>query len=114
MLADRPLQALIPKLRVPDIRVWNHHCGGWNWVTQVISRHFGAANGTLFLHAVEDHFAKGVPVTEPWTGVVHQVPRTSYAYPDLHRLLMLPAWRESIASCRGLWVLTSYVRDFLR
>ena len=54
------------------------------------------------------------PIREPWVGFVHQVPKQSLPFPDLERLVQMPAWRDSVASCRGLWVLSGYVRQALR
>ncbi len=105
--------SLTRKLHVVDPVSWDHHCGGWEWVVCMITNEFHVPDGVRLLTAVEQVFFNNETITEPWVGFVHQVPKTSYAYPDLYRLIQLPAWKESIGNCLGLWTLSSYVTDFL-
>src|SRR5207302_8149687 len=45
---------------------------------------------------------------------VHQVPRSNLSeFPDLDRLFELSAWQESIGQCRGLFTLSTYLKDYI-
>src|SRR5258706_9746129 len=68
----------------------------------------------LFLSAIEDHLWYEGAVAEPWVGVMHQVPRHHYNFPDLTRLFASSQWLESAPHCKGIFVLCDYVRRFLR
>jgi glycosyltransferase involved in cell wall biosynthesis len=63
---------------------------------------------------VEDELFYHEPLKEPWVGFIHQVPRQRLSFPDLERLIELPAWKESIDHCLGLWVLCDYYRHYLK
>lgn len=93
---------------------WPHHRGGWQEVVRVVSERLHDPRGTRFLTAVEDQLYYHGAVLEPWVGFIHQVPRQSLGFPDLERLVTLPAWRASLPYCLGLWVLTNYQRETLR
>jgi hypothetical protein len=102
------------KLKLTNSPLWPHHRGGWTAAIDVIYDRLRADDGMLFIPAVEEVVANGMTLTEPWVGFVHQVPRTSLKwYPDLERLLEHPGWAQSVAHCRGLFTLSSYLRDYL-
>jgi glycosyltransferase involved in cell wall biosynthesis len=102
------------KLKLTDTSLWPHHRGGWSAAVNVIYDQLRADDGTLFIPAVEEVIANGEIMTEPWVGFVHQVPRTRLKwYPDLERLLAHPGWRKSVPNCRGIFTLSSYLRDYL-
>lgn len=102
------------KFKLTNAPVWPHHRGGWTAAVNVIYEQLRADDGTLFVPAVEEVIANDTPLTEPWVGFVHQVPRTTLKwYPDLERLLRRPAWMQSVPHCRGLFTLSSYLRDYL-
>jgi hypothetical protein len=74
-----------------------------------------AEDGVRFVGAAEDAFTDGEPIREPWVGFVHQVPLNDTRFlPDLHRLIHLRPWTESLAHCRGLWTMSEYARRYLR
>lgn len=106
------------KLRLDNWICWPHHRGGWKHVLWLISENLHAPDGTRFISAVEDElFSRGEhysgPIREPWVGFVHQAPRQNYNFPDLERLVRMESWKQSIAHCRGLWVLTQYQKNYL-
>ncbi|XYI03550.1 cellulase family glycosylhydrolase [Sorangium sp. So ce1128] len=102
------------KLRVGPQVIWEHHCGGWKYVVGLIRDHLHCDDGIRFIGSVDDMIFAGEPVLEPWVGVVHQVPRTKLAwFPDLERQLRHEAWLASKPHCRGLFVLSLYVKRFL-
>jgi endoglucanase len=102
------------KLKLTNTPLWPHHRGGWTAAVSAIYEHLRAEDGTLFVSAVEEVIANDEILTEPWVGFVHQVPRTTLKwYPDLERLLAHPGWHKSVPHCRGIFTLSSYVRDYL-
>jgi glycosyltransferase involved in cell wall biosynthesis len=102
------------KLKLTNAPIWPHHRGGWNAAVSAIYEHLRAEDGTLFVSAVEEVIVNDEILIEPWVGFVHQVPRTTLKwYPDLERLLTHPIWLKSVPQCRGIFTLSSYVRDFL-
>lgn len=102
------------KLKLTNTPLWPHHRGGWNAAVNAIYKHLRADDGTLFVPAVEEVIVNDEILVEPWVGFVHQVPRTTLKwYPDLERLLSHPIWLKSVPQCRGIFTLSSYVRDYL-
>jgi glycosyltransferase involved in cell wall biosynthesis len=102
------------KLKLTNTPLWPHHRGGWNAAVNAIYEHLGAEDGTLFVPAVEEVIVNDEILVEPWVGFVHQVPRTTLKwYPDLERLISHPIWLKSVPQCRGIFTLSSYVRDYL-
>lgn len=101
------------KLDVSFPTFWAHHRGGWRRTVQVIDEQLGIRGGVRFVSAVEDELVHRGPVIGPWVGFVHQVPRQHSGFPDLERLVQMPAWRWSMPTCLGLWVLTEYQRTTL-
>lgn len=113
--ATRPFGSCLidrKKLRIDAPFFWENHRGGWRDVVRVLSE-LSTPRGTLFFSSVDDQFFDHGSVSEPWVGFVHQVPYQSLRFPDLHRFVQSDAWRKSQSSCRGLWVLTEYQRQFL-
>ena len=102
------------KIRIDREYSWNTHRGGWAAAMQYLKERLHDPAGTLFLTAVEDRLYYDGAVSEPWVGVMHQVPHQSSHFPDLERIVRTPEWLNSIRHCNGLFVLCDYVRDFLR
>jgi len=101
------------KLKIQRPISWPHHNGGWRWVVEQLQA-LHDPSGTRCLTAVEDELYYHGAVLEPWVGFIHQVPHQTANFPDLTRLVKMPAWRESLPHCRGLWVLSEYLRGTLR
>jgi hypothetical protein len=106
------------RLRLDKHIYWPHHRGGWRHVVQLVHERLHTPDGVRFVSAVEDElFVKGQhytgPITEPWVGFIHQMPRQHLNFPDLERLTRMDDWKESLAYCCGLWTLTDYQKNFL-
>ncbi|ETW23523.1 glycosyltransferase [Mycobacterium gastri] len=86
---------------------WPHHNGGWRWVVELLTEQLHDPNGIRCVTAVEEEFYFHGPIQEPWVGFVHQVPKHD------ERPAQMTAWRASLPHCRGLWVLSEYVRSAL-
>jgi hypothetical protein len=107
------------KLRADHPFFWTHHRGGWGYVGQLIAEQLNAPDGVLYFSAVEHELWRRLlenegPITEPWVGFMHQMPRHNLKLWDLERIVKQDIWKESIKHCLGLWTLTDYQKNFLR
>ena len=103
------------KLKAENLTPWQHHRGGWKFVCGLIAKHLHCEDGVRFIDSVEDEVAKRKIVTEPWVGFIHQVPKHNLEwFPDLERLLKDEYWKTNAQNCLGLFVLSSYVKDYLQ
>src|SRR5262249_28575783 len=57
--------------------------------------------------------ASGEVIREPWVGFIHEMPAHERSFLDLNRLLALDTWKASVGSCKGLWVLSDYLKEYL-
>ncbi|MBL3659043.1 glycosyltransferase [Fulvivirga sediminis] len=93
---------------------WENHRGGWKYVNNIIKTHFHHDHGILFISAVENALLTEMPILDEWVGVVHQVPRHYIReFPDLVRMLKSDTWKASIPYCKGLFVISKYVKNYL-
>jgi glycosyltransferase involved in cell wall biosynthesis len=103
------------KLNAAQLAPWQHHRGGWKFVCRLIAEHLHSADGVRFVGSVEDEVTERRIIAEPWVGFVHQVPRHDLRwFPDLERLLKDEYWKASAQNCLGLFVLSTYVKDYLQ
>lgn len=107
------LSNLIPKLNLGKQTTWDHHRSGWTYVINLIKENFHIDDGIDFFGAVEDEIVAGRKFLRPWVGFIHQVPRHDLWFPDLERLLANEIWKFNLTTCKGLFVLSEYVRDYL-
>jgi glycosyltransferase involved in cell wall biosynthesis len=102
------------KLNAGNLTPWQYHRGGWKFVYSLISEHLHCQDGVRFIGSVEDEVAERRIIAEPWVGFIHQVPKHNMRwFPDLERLLKDEYWKASAQNCLGLFVLSTYVKDFL-
>lgn len=114
MLTTGPFTAT-RKLNARNLNPWQHHRGGWKFVCGLITEHLHCEDGVRFIDSVEDEVAGRRIVTEPWVGFIHQVPKHNLEwFPDLERLLKDEYWKASAQNCLGLFVLSSYVKNYLQ
>ena len=103
-----------PKLRLVQGPLWPEHREGWAYVQRIIAEELCCSDGIAFVSSIEERLYNEGPITEPWVGVVHQVPHHNLKrYPDMARLLQRDDWRVSLPHCLGLWTLCDYLRLFL-
>ena len=94
---------------------WHHQRGGWSYVLQQLQQQLYAPDGTLCISAVEECVCNGEVISEPWVGFVHQVPCSNYVYyPDLQKLVKNDTFLASLENCRGLFVLTETIKNYLK
>ena len=92
---------------------WEHHRGGWSYAFETLEKLY-APDGILCVSAIEEWIVNDTAIEEPWIGFVHQVPENNYFYyPDLHRLVNNAHFLKSLDNCRGLFVLSSVVKEYL-
>jgi len=103
----------LPKLKVGKQTIWEHHRAGWTFVLDTIKKNFHSEGGVRFVGSVEDETVSKVKIDEPWVGFIHQVPRHNLWFPDLQRLLKNEIWKYNLKNCLGLFVLSSYLKDYL-
>ncbi|XP_064607078.1 uncharacterized protein LOC135471691 [Liolophura sinensis] len=104
------------KLRLENPTLWSHHFGGWTHTVGLIKQNLCCDDGLLFITSAEDLATEEAKViSEPWVGMVHQVPKNNYEwFPDLKRMVVDTTFRQSLMQCKGLFCLSSVVSDFLR
>ena len=106
---------LARKLNAGNLTPWRHHRGGWKFVCRLIAEHLHCEDGVRFIGSVEDEVAERRIILEPWVGFIHQVPKHNLRwFPDLERLLKDEYWKASAQNCLGLFVLSTYVKDYLQ
>lgn len=102
------------KFKVDNTLYWDIHRGGWKFVVEALKSEFHADDGILLLNAVEDHIFHKKPIDQPWVGFVHQVPRNNLKiFPDLERLIKKDGWLKNLEHCKGIYTLSSYLKEFL-
>jgi glycosyltransferase involved in cell wall biosynthesis len=102
------------KLNAGNLTPWRHHRGGWKFICRLIAEHLHCEDGVRFIGSVEDEVAERRIIAEPWVGFIHQVPKHNLRwFPDLERLLKDEYWKASAQNCLGLFVLSTYVKDYL-
>lgn len=103
------------RLKVKDPTLWNHHRGGWTYAVRLIQENLHDQDGTLCISSVEDYVLDEEEINEPWVGFVHQVPKTTLKwFPDLQRLLQSDHLKNKmLPTCKGLFVLSSVVKEYL-
>jgi Cellulase (glycosyl hydrolase family 5)/Glycosyl transferase family 2 len=103
------------KLNAGILAPWQHHRGGWKFVCRLIAEHLHCEDGVRFIGSVEDEVAERRIIAEPWVGFIHQVPKHNLQwFPDLERLLKDEYWKARAQYCLGLFVLSTYVKDYLQ
>lgn len=94
---------------------WGHQRGGWGYVVNDLVSQLCAPDGVLFVSEVGMLAYKDTPIREPWVGVVHQTPDNNYLiFPDLRQMVKNQSFKESLKTCRGLYTLCSYCKEFLQ
>jgi len=106
-----PLRKKIKFEKVPT--EWKHHRGGWSFVLDQL-KYLQANDGILCISSIEEWIFKEKIVSEPWIGFVHQVAQNNCPwYPDLERMVKDLTFLRSLENCRGLFVLSRVVKEYL-
>ena len=115
MNSPQPYIRLRRKIKFePKPTEWPHQRGGWSFVIDQLRSQLYAPDGILCISALEENISQEEPITEPWIGFVHQVPRSNYPwYPDLERMLMDESFKKSLEKCHGLFVISTRIKNYL-
>ena len=101
----------------------SHRCG-WNFAIHALQP-LHNRDGILFDGYLESSFLwkdrppgkVQVPYTQPWVGFLHSppnIPKWFYYKDSPQALFALPAWKESLKYCVGLFCLSQYHAQWLR
>ena len=102
------------RIKIDNPHIWQHHQRGWKYVIGLLKTHLHSPYGVKFLSSVDDAVVQGQFIEEPWVGFLHQVPDTHGRwFPDLGRIFASPVWEANLRFCRGLFVLSEYLRSFV-
>jgi len=98
---------------------FGRHRSGWSYAVNSL-RALHNPDGVYFDSFIERTFSWARdeirPHTEPWIGIIHVPPQVPEYFPQAQTndaIFTLPAWRESLNHCRGLYTLSSYHRNQL-
>lgn len=115
---------MVPKFTLAAAIRYPHHRSGWGYALDALAPLLRPdGDGVLLDSMLEKTFGPGVdaalaegriPYRRPWVGVLHVPPE----YPDWYdqrkrfgALSAQPAWQQSLPHCRGLVVLSRWLRD---
>lgn len=98
------------------------HRSGWQFVYDSIKRFHNGDKILLDLYVDRTfHWQKEIneiigviPYTKPWVGVVHHTFDTSFSEYNCHNLLKSDSFIKSLGVCKGLIVLSKYLRKQLQ
>jgi polysaccharide pyruvyl transferase WcaK-like protein len=98
-----------------------YHRSGWNFVLNNIDK-LHNPKGILFDCYLDktfgwDHsFFKSIgtiPYVNPWIGVLHHTPDTSYSQHNLTSIFQNQDFIDSLVHCKGLIVFSTYIKDWI-
>jgi hypothetical protein len=113
-----------PRFRLAGPTDFPHHRSGWRYAMDALEPLLGEDGVLLdtfiessFCWKLEDYQASGVlPYRRDWVGFVHNPP----GIPAWHEyesapqsIFALPAWRESLTACRGLFTFSRTMAEWL-
>jgi len=129
LLMDRSLRpalmATLPptKLNLDEISGWfGAHRSGWTYAMSGFSAYQNNPEGVILEPFLEKRFCwhpdpkrLGQPYLRDWIGFLHCPPEEPEYFPRASpaTLVALPSFQESLPYCRGLFVLSDYLRDYL-
>jgi polysaccharide pyruvyl transferase WcaK-like protein len=98
------------------------HRSGWQYVIEAIDKHFGtfdprAVVCDLYLDRTfhwnyEQNYKLGIiPYTKFWIGFIHHTCNTDYSTYNIITMFKKPHFIASLKTCRGLVVLSNYLRS---
>jgi len=102
----------------------NIHRSGWHYVSKKLLENFNDINGriivdlyidrTFLWDSVINQKLKKIPYTEPWIGFVHHTPNPEYTEHSLNHILDSELFKTSLQHCKGLIVLSDYLKKYLQ
>lgn len=115
---------MVPKFTLAAAIRYPHHRSGWGYALDALAPLLRTDDdGVLLDSMLETTFGKSVdaalaegrvPYRRPWVGFLHVPPEYPGWYDQRKRFAALcaqPAWQQSLTHCRGLVVLSRWLRD---
>jgi len=112
------------KIHLGGNGIAKHHRSGWAFALEQL-RELHAPDGIYFDDFVEKKFSRAgrasarhaLPYTEPWVGIMHNPPGVPHWFNTNEQapqsILQDERWPGSLPYCRGLFTLSTYLRDWL-
>jgi hypothetical protein len=104
-------------------RIENYHRAGWDFVLNSL-QHFNDPTSDLifddYLDATflweQEKFKNEnkIPFTKTWFGVLHHPPAVDYSELNIYTILNNPLFQQSLSLCKGLIVLSNYLKKIVR
>ena len=99
------------------------HRAGWHYVSRHVMEKFNNNNGEIIVDlyvdktflwnsTINEKLGK-IPYTKPWVGFIHHTPDPDYSENSLNHILESELFKKSLKNCKGLIVLSNYLRDYL-
>lgn len=120
------MKSMKSKINLENQITFNTHRSGWEYALQAL-KPLHNPEGVLFDGFLEKNFAwslnnaiktKTVPYQSPWVGFIHNPPKMA---PWLNqnqnspeRFIRTVQFQESLKHCKGLFVLSNYLKDWLK
>ena len=102
-----------------DYPMWKHHRTGWKHVYPELAKLTVQQNVTFNGH-LDVYFSEGKFFSEPWIGVLHNVPNhfgmigRYKSFFCLDEILRTEQWKKSEKWCKGIFVLSPYLYNYLK
>jgi hypothetical protein len=100
-----------------DEPLWQHHRSGWKHVYPELKK-ISTIEDIIFNGHLDLFFSNGGEFNKCWIGFLHNVPKhPQYGkylkWLDLETILKTDKWKKSQRFCRGLYVLSPYLAEYL-
>lgn len=99
------------------------HRSGWAYVTNLLRDYTSPRAGHVLLDSFADAtfnvndevlmYLKVLPFARDWVGFVHHTPNTAYSHNNVVELFKNTHFQESLKACKGLVVLSKYLREWV-
>lgn len=99
------------------------HRSGWEYAGSSLINSFGSPQAKIIVDLYVDktflwgssiyEANKKIPYTSPWIGFIHHTPDPEYTPNSLNAILASGTFVKSLKSCKGLIVLSNYLKKYL-
>jgi polysaccharide pyruvyl transferase WcaK-like protein len=99
-----------------------YHRSGWRYVVNGLLRNYNNPNAPIILDTYLDktfgwkrkfykHIDK-IPYLQPWAGFAHHTPNIKYSQYNTVAMLKNPLFLQSLQHCKGLFVMSTYLKEW--
>jgi len=99
------------------------HRSGWYYVSKNLIDKFHNNNGSIIVDLYLDRTflwnsslneaLKKIPYKNDWIGFIHHTPNSEYSKHSLDNILASPLFKISLKKCKGIFVLSTYMKNYL-